>query len=305
MPQDRGHHHEHGHSHRGDGKLTAAVAVNLILTVVQIVGGVLSGSLALIADAIHNLSDALSLILAVAARRISRRKADSTMTFGWNRAELVAALINLTALVLIAVYLAAEGIMRLADPPGVDGWIVVWVAGVALIVDAATAALTYRLSKTSLNIRAAFLHNVADALGSIAVIVVGTLILLYDWRLLDPIATLGISAYILWHALSDMRPTIHILMLGAPEGPDREEIRDAFREHADVEDVHHLHIWQIDERRCSVEAHVILPEAALPRAPEVVSDLKRILSDRFGIGHATIEVETLNSGCAAEGPRYA
>jgi cobalt-zinc-cadmium efflux system protein len=244
-------------------------------------------------------------MLAVAARRIARRKADSTMTFGWDRAELVAALINLTALVLIAIYLAAEGIMRLADPPGVDGWIVVWVAGVALVVDVATAALTYRLSKSSLNIRAAFLHNVADALGSVAVIVVGTLILLYDWRLLDPIATLGISAYILWHALSDMRPTIHILMLGAPEGQNREEVLNALREHADIVDVHHVHIWQIDEHRCSLEAHVVLPEAALPRAPEVVADLKRVLSDRFGIGHATIEVETRNSGCAELKPRPA
>jgi cobalt-zinc-cadmium efflux system protein len=305
MPQDHGHHPGHGHAHTGDGKLTAAVAVNLILTVVQIVGGILSGSLALIADAVHNLSDALSLMLAVAARRIARRKADSTMTFGWDRAELVAALINLTALVLIAIYLAAEGIMRLADPPGVDGWIVVWVAGVALVVDVATAALTYRLSKTSLNIRAAFLHNVADALGSVAVIVVGTLILLYDWRLLDPIATLGISAYILWHALSDMRPTIHILMLGAPEGQNREEVLNALREHADIVDVHHVHIWQIDEHRCSLEAHVVLPEPALPHAPEVVADLKRVLSDRFDIDHATIEVETRNSGCAEQKPRPA
>ncbi|MEQ9041581.1 MAG: cation diffusion facilitator family transporter [Silicimonas sp.] len=285
--------------------MSAAVAVNLLLTVVQIVGGIVSGSLALIADAIHNFSDAMSLLLAVAARRISRRKADSTMTFGWDRAELVAALINLTTLILIALYLAAEGIMRLADPPGVDGWIVIWVAGFALIVDTVTVALTYRLSRNSLNIRAAFLHNVADALGSVAVIIVGTLILLYDWRLLDPIATLGISAYILWHALSDMRPTIHILMLGAPDNPDREEVRNAFLEHTDIEDVHHLHLWQIDEHRCSVEAHVILSETALPRAPEVVSDLKAILSDRFGIGHATIEVETRSSGCAGRHPRQA
>ena len=126
--------HDHDHRYHGDGKLTLAVVVNLLLTVVQIVGGVLSGSLALIADAVHNLSDALSLMLAFAARRIARRDADATMTFGWNRAELIAALINLTALILIAIFLALEGVMRLFDPPGVDGWIVVWVAGVALII---------------------------------------------------------------------------------------------------------------------------------------------------------------------------
>ena len=299
MPHDHGHHHGHGHA-AGDGKLTAAVAVNILLTVVQIVGGLLSGSLALIADAIHNLSDALSLILAFAARRISRRKADGTMTFGWNRAELIAALINLTALVMIALYLAIEGLMRLADPPGVDGWIVIWIAAVALVVDAATAALTFRMSKDSLNIRAAFLHNLADALGSVAVILVGTLILLYDWRLLDPLATLGISAYILWHALAEMRPAIHILMLGAPDAPDREDIRSAFLAHPDIHEVHHLHLWQIDEKRSSCEARVTLAREDLPRAPAIVGELKAILSARFGISHSTIEVEALPFGTGTQ-----
>lgn len=290
--------HDHDHRYHGDGKLTLAVVVNLLLTVVQIVGGVLSGSLALIADAVHNLSDALSLMLAFAARRIARRDADATMTFGWNRAELIAALINLTALILIAIFLALEGVMRLFDPPGVDGWIVVWVAGVALIVDAATAALTYSMSKDSLNIRAAFLHNIADALGSVAVIVAGSLILLYDWRLLDPLATLGIAAYILWHALSDIRPTIRILMLGTPPEHDRDTLIGALAAHGDVEGVHHLHLWQIDEHRLSVEAHVVLAEADLLRAPAIVADLKRMLAEDHGVSHATIEVETAASGCA-------
>lgn len=283
--------HDHGHAHGGDKRLTAAVGVNILLTVVQIVGGIFSGSLALIADAIHNLSDAFSLILAFAARRIARRAPDETMTFGWNRAEVVAALVNLTTLVMISLYLAAEGFVRLFDPPGVDGWIVVWIGSIAFLVDAATAALTYRMSKDSLNIRAAFLHNLADALGSVAVIVAGTLILLYDWRLLDPVATLAISAYILWHALSEMRPTIHILMLGAPETPNSDDIRVGFLDHPDIREVHKLHLWQIDENRSSCEAHVLLAEIDLPRAPEIVRDLKRILSDRFDIHHSTIEVE--------------
>jgi cobalt-zinc-cadmium efflux system protein len=290
---------DHSHAHGGDKRLTAAVGVNILLTVVQIVGGILSGSLALIADAIHNLSDAFSLILAFAARRISRREPDETMTFGWNRAELVAALINLTTLVMISLYLAAEGVMRLFDPPGVDGWIVVWIGGIAFLVDAATAALTYRMSKDSLNIRAAFLHNLADALGSVAVIIVGTLILLYDWRLLDPIATIGIAAYILWHALSEMRPTIHILMLGAPDTPDSDDVRTAFLAHADIREVHRLHVWQIDENRSSCEAHVMLDKADLPRSPEIVRDLKHILSERFDIHHSTIEVETQHRESAA------
>jgi cobalt-zinc-cadmium efflux system protein len=156
MPND---HHGHGHGHgigadAGDRRLGLAIAVNLALTVAQIAGGVLSGSVALIADAVHNLSDALSLLLAFVARRIARRPADAAMSFGYRRAESVAALMSYTALIVVALYLAGEGAMRLFDPPPVDGWIVVVVAGVALAVDTATALLTWRMAKESANVRA-------------------------------------------------------------------------------------------------------------------------------------------------------
>jgi cobalt-zinc-cadmium efflux system protein len=156
-----------------------------MLTVVQIIGGILSGSLALIADAIHNLSDALSLILAFVVRKIAQRPADDTMTFGYGRAEIVAALINYTTLILLGLYLAYEAVLQFFDPTGVDGWLVVVVTFFALGVDAMTALLTYALSKSSMNIRAAFLHNVADAFGSVAVIIAGIVIILYNWRLCD------------------------------------------------------------------------------------------------------------------------
>ena len=193
-------HHHHVDLEAGDRRVFAAIAVNMGLTVAQIVGGIVSGSLALIADALHNFSDAISLIIAFGARKIARRPRAAEMTFGYGRVEVVAALINYTTLIVIGLYLLYEAAMRFADPQPVEGWLIVIIAGIALIVDAVTAALTYAMSKSSVNIRAAFLHNVADALGSVAVIVAGTLILLYDWRLVDPIVTLGISAYILWHA---------------------------------------------------------------------------------------------------------
>lgn len=176
-------HHYHIDPKAGNTRIVWAVVVNILLTVVQIIGGVLSGSLALIADAIHNLSDALSLGLALFARIIARRPADDTMTFGYGRAEIVAALINYTTLILLGLYLTQQAIVRLFAPTDVDGWSVVIIAVFALGVDTLTAFLTYALSKSSMDIRAAFLHNVADALGSVAVIVAGTVIILYDWRL--------------------------------------------------------------------------------------------------------------------------
>ena len=204
MPHDEGHVHIDPAS--GDRRVAVAIWANGILTVAQIVGGIISGSLALIADAIHNFSDMASLVIAFGARKISRRPADGQMTFGYQRIEIVAALINYTTLIVIGLYLLYEAAMRFADPQPVEGWLIVIIAGIALVVDAATALLTYTMSKSSVNIRAAFLHNVADALGSIAVIVAGTLILLYDWRLIDPIVTVMIAGYILWQSFREIGP---------------------------------------------------------------------------------------------------
>ncbi|SMX45514.1 cation diffusion facilitator family transporter [Actibacterium lipolyticum] len=299
MPHD----HHHIDPDTGDRRVAVAVAVNLLLTFAQIVGGVISGSLALIADAIHNFSDAISLIIALVARRVARRPQDEVMTFGYGRAEVVAALVNYTTLFVIAFYLIAEAVMRMLDPPGVDGWIVVIIAGIALAVDAVTAALTYAMSKDSLNIRAAFLHNVADALGSVAVIFAGTLILLYDWRLIDPLVTLGIALYILWHAGREVLPVIRILMLGSPDAPQLSDVREQVNAQAGVEDAHHMHLWQIDEHRTAFEAHLVVKDGA--DFADVTERVKAMLAQRFNIFHATLELETSASGCADIAPDHA
>ncbi len=164
--------HDHGHAHidpqSGDRRVSIAIWANGLLTVAQIVGGILSGSLALIADALHNFSDMASLVIAFFARKIARRPADKRMTFGYGRVEIVAALINYTTLILIGFYLIYEGGMRMIDPPEVQGWTVVILGGVALVVDTLTALLTYSMQKGSVNIRALFLHNLSDALASVA-----------------------------------------------------------------------------------------------------------------------------------------
>ena len=194
------HSHEHGHlDHRsGDRRVAVAIWANALLTVGQVIGGILSGSLALVADAVHNFSDMASLMVAFAARRIARRPADQRMTFGYGRVEIVAALINYTSLIIVGLYLIYEGVMRLIDPPAVGGWTVVVLGGIALVIDALTALLTYSMQKGSVNIRALFLHNLSDALASVAVVAGGALILLYDWRVVDPLVTISIALYILY-----------------------------------------------------------------------------------------------------------
>ena len=290
-------HHHHVDPDAGDHRVALAVLVNLGLTVVQVIGGIFAGSLALIADALHNFSDAISLIIAFGARKIARRPADAQMTFGYGRAEVVAALINYTTLIVIGLYLLYEATMRLFDPQGVDGWLVVIVAGVALAVDLVTAGLTFTLSKSSVNIRAAFLHNVADALGSIAVIIAGTLILLYDWRLIDPLVTFMIAGYILWQSLVEIRGVIRILMLGSPPDMETAKVMDHVRQIDGVADVHHAHLWQMDEHMAALDTHLVIDKGDWHRADAIKAVVKAALQERFGIIHSTIEMECAAHAC--------
>ena len=296
------HSHGHGHAHvdpeAGDARVALAIAVNLGLTVVQVIGGLFSGSLALIADALHNFSDAISLIIAFGARRIARRPADKDMTFGYARAEVVAALINYTTLIVIGLYLLYEAAMRAFDPQPVAGWTVVWVAGVALAVDLVTAVLTFTMSKSSMNIRAAFLHNVADAAGSLAVIVTGILILLYDWRLLDPIATAGIAGYILWQSFREIGGVIRVLMLGSPPDLEPARVVAAIRAVAGVEDVHHVHLWQMQENEAALDAHLVLRAEEWGEAEVIKARVKDRLGGAFHLHHVTLDLECRASGCA-------
>ncbi|MCE8000623.1 MAG: cation transporter [Rhodobiaceae bacterium] len=293
MPHD----HVHIDPEAGDRRVFAAIAVNLGLTIAQIIGGIVSGSLALIADALHNFSDAISLIIAFAARKIARRPRDADMTLGYGRVEVVAALINYTTLILIGLYLLYEAAMRFVDPQPVEGWLIVIIAGIALIVDAATALLTYRMSKSSVNIRAAFLHNVADALGSIAVILAGTLILLYDWRLIDPIVTVMIAGYILWQSFREIGPVIRILMLGSPPDIETRGVLDAVRGVPGVTGIHHAHFWQMDEHHAALDAHVVIEEGRWSDADAIKERIKSVLSDRFDIEHTTLELECARHAC--------
>lgn len=302
MAHDHGHGQHHHAMESGDARLGWAVAVNVGLTVAQVVGGALSGSLALVADAIHNLSDAGSLLIALLARRIGRRPADERMTFGYGRAEVVAALINLTTLIVIGLYLVYEAVVRFFAPEPIGGWVMIWVAGIALVVDLATAALTYRMSKGSLNVRAAFLHNVADALGSVAVIVAGGLILLFGWTVADPIVTLLIAGYVLWHGFAEIGESIRILMGATPSDLDVEEVAGAMAAVPGVSSVHHLHVWALDEHRRSLEAHVVIDPIESGRTEAIKAEVKRVLAERFRIGHSTLEIEHgVNTVCEQTG----
>ena len=291
-----GHHHHHNKSD-SDTSLFFAIAINIVLTLAQVIGGIISGSLSLIADALHNLSDATSLGIAVFARAISRKPADEFKTFGYQRAEIVAALINLTLLITISFYLIYEAVWRIIEPQIITGWIIVLVAGIALIVDIATALITYKRSKNSINMKAAFLHNLSDALASIGVIFAGTLILLYDWYWVDTFVTFLISGFILLQGLILLPKTIHLLMEGTPEGLSTEEIKIEAEKIKDVQDVHHIHIWNLDENRIALEAHVVVTSDNFKKVELIKYRIKELLKNKFNISHSTLEFENLDTNC--------
>lgn len=273
----------------GDRRLLWAIVINMLLTLAQVIGGIVSGSLALIADALHNFSDAASLLIALVARKIGRQPADHFKTFGYKRAEVIAALINLVTLLIVGLYLVYEALWRMFEPQIIEGWIVVIVAGIALVIDVVTAILTYSMSKNSMNMRAAFLHNISDALASLGVIIAGSLILLYDWYWTDTALTLLIAGYVLYQAWSMLPGTIHILMQGTPEGIVINDVIDAMEAVAGVANVHHVHIWQMDEHNNSLEAHVVISDFA--ETEIVKAALKAELEQRFNITHSTLEFE--------------
>lgn len=298
------HDHKHGHGHHhhhhfdvenaSERKLWYAVIANVGLTLAQIIGGILSGSLALIADALHNFSDAATLILALVAIRIGRRPADQFKTFGYKRAETIAALINLVTLILLGLYLIYEALVRFITPEPIMGWVVIAVAAIALLIDIYTAALTYAQSKTSMNMRAAFLHNLTDAGASVAVIISGAVIVTLGWVYIDALMTLLIAGYVLWHGWHELPKVIHLLMEGTPDGLFINDIIKDAESIDNVENMHHVHAWHIDEHRNALEAHVVLND--LSRMDESKKAIKALLRDKYGIDHSTLEFETSPCG---------
>jgi len=282
---------EHLKLSSGDRRVAVAIWANALLTFAQVIGGVLSGSLALIADALHNFSDMTSMVIAYAARKIARRPADSRMTFGYARIEVVAALINYTTLILIGLYLIYEGAMRLVDPPPIAGWTVVVLGGVALVIDTLTALLTWSMQKSSINIRALFLHNLSDALASVGVVAAGTLILLYDWWLVDPIITLVIAGYILYLSITEIGGPIRTLMLGSPPHLDTEELIVELCAVDGVSGIHHVHLWQMQEHQAALDCHIVLTSAGWARQEAIKTEIKEMLRTRHDISHSSLEFE--------------
>jgi cobalt-zinc-cadmium efflux system protein len=283
------HHHHDGGSRRGGvGRLAVTLALAGGYMLVEVAGGLLSGSLALLADAGHMLSDVAALALSLFAMRLATRPPTARRTYGYHRAEILAALANGAALVAIAVLIVREAVARFVQPTEVRASLMLAVAAGGLLVNLASLALLHRDRGASLNLRGAWLHVLTDALGSVQAIAAGALIALFGWRWADPLASILIALLVAFSAWGLVRESVSILMESVPHGLDLEALGRALRAVEGVAGVHDLHVWTITSGFVSVSAHVHVTPGAEAAVLACVTDL---LAHEFGITHSTIQVE--------------
>jgi cobalt-zinc-cadmium efflux system protein len=293
-----GHGHGHGHGHAPDfGRAFAiGVTLNLAFVVVEATFGFLSGSMALVADAGHNLSDVLGLLLAWGAATAARRPATGRYTYGFKSSTILAAMANAGLLLVAIGAILIETLNRFAEPPPVQGWTMVIVAGVGIVINAATALMFMRGRHSDLNIRGAFLHMAADALVSLGVVIAGVAILLTGAQWVDPVTSLVIVAVIAWGTWGLLKDSVKMGLLAVPDGIDEGAVRAYLAGLPGVASIHDLHIWPMSTTETAMTAHLVMPTGHPGDA--FLNDVAHALEDRFGILHATIQVQLAANGHA-------
>ena len=274
------------------GALWIALAANAVLMAAEIAGGFAFRSLALLTDAVHLLTDVSGLAIALLAIGLQARPITERHTFGLQRAEVLAAQANAFILIAVTIWIAVEAVQRLITPVDVRGAGLAIVAGGGLVVNLACARLLHEVAGRSLNMRGAFLHVALDAAGSLAALVAGLAIVLWDVPRVDPVVSLLIGSLVLWAAWRLLVDTTHVLLEGTPEGLDAAGVERAIVDHDGVEGVHHLHLWSLASDVPALSAHVVLRgEMSLHDAQVRGEGVKAMLAERFGIDHATLELE--------------
>ncbi len=295
------HDHEHKHTLPSEPGAEQHLLWAMLLTggfmVAEVVGGILSGSLALLADAGHMLTDVAALALALVAAGIAARPARGRWTFGFRRVEILAAQINGLTLLLAGIWIVYEAIRRLLSPHEVEGGVVLGVALAGIGVNLAATALLSRSSRTSLNVRGAFLHVLTDLAAFAGTAVAGALVLVTGWDRFDPVASLLVAGLMFWSSATLLRESVGIFLESSPPDVDPDAVGRAIVEQADVVEVHDLHVWTVTSGFPSLSAHVLVERNADCHA--VRRRLERILAERFGIDHTTLQVDHVATATSA------
>lgn len=291
-----GHDHEHEVPESG-GRLAIVIGLNFIITLAEVIGGILSGSLSLLSDALHNFSDGIAVIIAWIAIRLEQRDRTDRYTFGMKRAQVVAAVINAGALVAISIFLFYEAWQRFIDPQPIAGVIMTSVAAIGLVANVIGTWLLHRGSKQNMNLKAAYLHLFSDAISSIGVILGGLAITFYDIFWLDPLLTVLIGLYVLKESLEILWHSLKIFLLASPEDISVDEIRKAILALDGVKGLHHTHLWEVSEHDIKFEAHVTVEDQLLSQTEPLRQEIEQLLEERFGVNHVLLQLEQEGASC--------
>jgi len=283
---------DHIHNYFKEKNLIITMVLNFIITLVEVIGGLLSGSLSLLSDALHNFSDGISVIVSFIALKLSKRGNTLKNTFGYKRAEILAALFNSSFLIIISFFLFKEAYLRIQHPQNIDSKIMIAVALVGLAANTISVFLLKRGSKDNMNIRSAYLHLFSDSLSSLGVIIGGILIYYFNITIVDPILTFAIGAYVLKEGFDIIKQSINILMEKTPVQINILKIKEVIEKIPEVDNLHHVHLWQINDKEFLFEGHIdIKKDINLSKTEKIRSDINSILSNKFGINHTTLQIE--------------
>ena len=285
-----GHHHHH---HQVSGRnLFLTIVLNVVITFSQVVGGILSGSLALLSDAMHNFSDVLALLIAYVANRLAVRPNDEARTFGFKRAEILAALFNASVLIGIAIFLLVEAAHKFYHPERVDSLWVIGLGLLSIVLNTLSVWLIEEDSHDNMNVRAAYLHLLTDVMTSVAVVIGGVLMYYFGIYWIDPLVSALIALYLIRASFDIVRESGAILMEFTPKEIDIDAVAAAIEEEPEIAGVHHMHIWKLNDRQINLEAHLDFTEdVRLSRSNAVIDRLEHKLHDMFGIEHTTFQCE--------------
>jgi cobalt-zinc-cadmium efflux system protein len=288
--------HDHGHAHFEPGKkiskpLLTVLAITASFAVLELVGGLISGSLALLSDAGHMFTDILALTLSLAAAVVSQREATAKQTFGYLRVEILVALVNGVALIFVSIYIMYEAVGRLTNPTGIDSQLMLLVAIAGLGANVAGILILRERSKENLNVRGAFLHMLGDLLSSVGVIVAALLIFLFNWTVADPIISIAISLIIMYGAARLCQQSAYILLEFTPAHIELSEVRTSLLKVPGVEDVHDIHAWTISSGVYALSAHVRVSDQPVSACSCIVKACENLLSKKYQIKHSTLQLE--------------
>lgn len=281
-----------GNHHKTEKYLGLSILLNVVITATQAVGGIISGSLALLSDALHNFSDVVSLLISFVANRYARKEASSEKTFGYKRAEIIAAFVNAASLIILASFLIYESVLRFINPEPIKADWVIALAILGIVVNGLSVLLLHGSAAQNMNLKSAYLHLFSDMSASIAVLLGGIAMYYYEWFWVDSFLTLGIALYLLVMGYQLLKESFGILMLFTPDSVDLKKLRAAMNVDPRIDNIHHLHVWQVNEYENHLEAHIDFNQnITLADFDEILNKIEEVLLEDFGINHVNIQPE--------------